>query len=120
MRFQTHKVVLVADIEKAFLQVGLQEKDRDVTRFLWLKDITKPVTIENTAVLRFTRTPFGVTSSPSILSATIVSKKIEKDVYVGSLITGTNTERSALQICLTGKEISMSMSNVNESQKMGI
>ena len=34
IRFRLHKVVLVADIEKAFLQVGLQEKDRDVTRFL--------------------------------------------------------------------------------------
>ena len=32
MRFQSPKVVLVADIEKAFLQVCLQEKGRDVTR----------------------------------------------------------------------------------------
>ena len=28
-------------IEKAFLQVGLHEKDQDDTRFLGLKDITK-------------------------------------------------------------------------------
>ena len=47
MRFWSHKVVLVDDIEKAFLQVGLQEKDKDVTRFLWLKDIPKLVTHEN-------------------------------------------------------------------------
>lgn len=47
MRFWSHKVVLVDDIEKAFLHVGLQEKDKDVTRFLWLKDITKLVTHEN-------------------------------------------------------------------------
>ena len=65
MRFRSHKAVLVADIEKSCLQVDLQERDRDVTRFLWLKDITKPV-----AVLRFIRMPFGVISSQVILAAT--------------------------------------------------
>ncbi|CAG2219807.1 unnamed protein product [Mytilus edulis] len=34
MRFRLHKIAMVADIEKAFLQVGLQEDDRDVTRFM--------------------------------------------------------------------------------------
>ena len=62
MRFRSYKIVLVADIEKAFLQVDLQEKDCDVTRFLWLKDITKPVTTENIAALRFTRIPFCMIS----------------------------------------------------------
>ena len=36
---------------------------------------------------------------------TAISKKIEKDIYVDKLITGTNTERPALQIYLQGKEI---------------
>ena len=33
LRFRTYSVVILADIEKAFLQVAIQEVDRDVTRF---------------------------------------------------------------------------------------
>ena len=40
---------------------------------------------------------------------TAVSKKIGKDIYVNNLITGTNTEKSALQIYLKGKEIFQEM-----------
>ena len=54
LRFRLHKVALVADVEKAFLQVGLQPDDRDVTRFLWLKDPSKPTLEKNVQVLRFT------------------------------------------------------------------
>ena len=62
MRSQSHKVVLVADTEKASLQVSLQGKDTDVAIFLLLKDITNPVTKENIAVPRFTRILIGVMS----------------------------------------------------------
>ena len=64
LRFRTHKIGLASDIEKAFLQVGLQEMERDVTRFLWLKDLNIPQTENNLQILRSTRVPFGVISSP--------------------------------------------------------
>ena len=38
MRFRLHQIAIVADIEKAFLQIGIQPNQRDVSRFLWLKD----------------------------------------------------------------------------------
>ena len=33
LRFRTYPVVVLADIEKAFLQVAIQEVDRDMTHF---------------------------------------------------------------------------------------
>ena len=80
----------------------------------------KPVTTENIVGRRFTRILFGVISTHFILAATIVhhlmenrkavSKNIEKDIHFVNLITGTNTERSALLIYLKGKEIFQEMS----------
>ncbi|GMR31153.1 hypothetical protein PMAYCL1PPCAC_05254, partial [Pristionchus mayeri] len=37
-------------------------------RFLWLKDINKPVTTQNLLTLRFCVTPFGVNQSPCLLN----------------------------------------------------
>ena len=57
IRFRRRKIGLTADITKAFLQVGISESDRDVSRFLWKLDGT-------VRVMRFTRVPFGNKSSP--------------------------------------------------------
>ncbi|XP_068697571.1 uncharacterized protein [Montipora foliosa] len=115
LRFRTHKVALTADIEKAFLQVGLQPTDRDVTRFLWLKDPTKPPTKDNLQIYRFTRVPFGVISSPFLLGATILhhleqagtptSKEIMKHMYVDNLLTGVNSSKEAREIYSESKEV---------------
>ena len=43
LRFRLNKVATIAEIEKAYLQLELDMDDRDVTRFLWLKDIYEPV-----------------------------------------------------------------------------
>ena len=45
--FRIYRVALVAYIEKAFLQTGLQPMERDVTRDLWLKNPTQPLTKDN-------------------------------------------------------------------------
>ena len=52
--------VLTGDLKQAFLQVRIGKKDRDVMRFQWFKDLaTKEV-----ETLRFTRAPFGLSTSP--------------------------------------------------------
>ena len=95
LRFRTYDTAIVADIEKAFLQINLQEQDQDVTRFLWLKDINKPVIPSNNDIFRFSRISFGIISSQFILAATIayhlrskkgpIAKKMMKDLYKGNL-----------------------------------
>ena len=76
LRFWVHKVALSAHIEKAFLMVSMDEKDRDLLRFLWVDDITKDE--PEIIALRFTQVVFSV-SSVSILAEchyTASSKKV--------------------------------------------
>ncbi|XP_052762257.1 uncharacterized protein LOC128204895 [Mya arenaria] len=116
MRFRLHRVALVSDIEKAFLQIGLQDDQRDVTRFFWLKDITNPSTDQhNIQTYRFKRVPFGVISSPFLLGATIethldsyhsgIGNKIKHDIYVDNLITGTENAEEGKYVYTTAKSI---------------
>ena len=127
LRFRIHKTAVVANIEKSFHHVGLKETDRDVTRFLWLKDVSKPITDENLEILPFTKIPFGVISSPFILVSTIrhhlqkennpVADKLAKDLYVDYLITGENTEEEVFQIYNYAKKTFQK--NVDDSKRVG-
>ena len=38
LRFRANKIVFVADIEKAFLQISLKPEHRDFVRFLWYEN----------------------------------------------------------------------------------
>ena len=69
IRFREKRVAEVGDIEKAFLNVEVAEKDRDSLRFLWVEDVNAKVV--NPVEYRFCRTVFGVNCSPFLLNATI-------------------------------------------------
>ena len=66
--FRTKRIGIIADIEKAFLQVGLHQGNGDVTRFLWLKDIKGKETDNNIQTYRYAKLSFGIISNPFLLS----------------------------------------------------
>ena len=97
-----------ADIEKAFLQIELNSLDRDVTRFLWLKDINQPVDSKsNLEAYRFCRVLFGATPSPFLLNATIqyhlsqkdnwVARDLIENMYMDNVITGTDCDNKSFE-----------------------
>ncbi|XP_063538069.1 uncharacterized protein LOC134747373 [Cydia strobilella] len=132
LRFRVNKIGITADVEKAFLQVGLQQEDRDVTRFLWLKDPKQGVTEKNLLHLRFCRVPFGVISSPFLLTATIrhhlsqgdqnLMSEIAERTYVDNLVTGTDTLEEARELVnktrATFTELSMNIREWTSNNKL--
>ncbi|XP_065891574.1 uncharacterized protein [Dysidea avara] len=116
LRFRIQPIVMLADIEKAFLQVGIQEMDRDVTRFLWFKNLQSlEVVEENLDVYRFCRVPFGIICSPFLLGGTIkyhlkkigtpVASQISENIYVDNVLLGAGTVKEAHKIYFESKNI---------------
>ena len=63
LRFCLNKIAIVADIEKAFLKIGLLEDAKDVTKFFLLKNKSCLTVENNIQVYRFKRVPFGIIQS---------------------------------------------------------
>uniref|UniRef100_A0A7I4XXM3 Reverse transcriptase domain-containing protein n=1 Tax=Haemonchus contortus TaxID=6289 RepID=A0A7I4XXM3_HAECO len=108
VRFRIGGIAMTADIEKAFLQVRLHEIDRDATRFLWIKDLSRPLVENNIVTYRFTRVTFGLNASPFLLAATInfhletstydtkIATNIKDNMYVDNLLLAAETREEAL------------------------
>ncbi|GFX43552.1 integrase catalytic domain-containing protein [Trichonephila clavipes] len=117
--FRSNKIAVLADVEKAFLQISLAPKDRDVVRFL-IDDGENGV-----QVYRFNRVLFGVNASPFLLAATIkthIGKYMEKYpdtvrtldhcFYVDDLVTGKDNAKSAFDLSSKAAKI-MSEAGMN-------
>ena len=73
LKFRLKKFAAKADIAKAFLQVEINERDRDALRLLWLEG-------DQVWIYRFARLPFGLTSAPFILAAVMLKQLDESDL----------------------------------------
>ncbi|KAH7714690.1 Pao retrotransposon peptidase family protein [Aphelenchoides avenae] len=106
LRICLFKHLLISDIEKAFLQILLDPRDRHATRFFFLADIHKDATPSNVIEYIFNRVPFGVNCGPYLCLATIyhhlantpsvVSKEIPKNIYVDNIFVQALDEADAL------------------------
>ncbi|XP_064091568.1 uncharacterized protein LOC135205136 [Macrobrachium nipponense] len=113
LKFRLDPFMVSADISKAFLRVGLQPKDRDYTRFIWLKD---PNNEKDLQAYRFRSVLFGATCSPFLLQSTLqhhfetyptspeVSFLMAK-FYVDSLIGSLPTTISLYSLYKVAKEV---------------
>ena len=105
LRFRTERFAYSADISKAFLRVGLQECDRDYTRFLWYENLEKEGSL---ATYRFKSVLFGATCSPFLLQATLdhhfrnsdndYKDTLRQNFYMDNLLGTTNTQNELFAI----------------------
>ena len=109
MRFRRWQIALTADVQKAFLQVGVDPHDRDAHRFLWDDNGT-------TRVMRFARVPFGNRGSPFLLMATIryhlihtepseVTHELLENLYMDDWLSGCDEEKRAFQMFAEAQNI---------------
>ncbi|XP_064470244.1 uncharacterized protein LOC135384997 [Ornithodoros turicata] len=110
LNFRKYRVALVADIEKAFLQISINDNDRDALRFLWLQETPTPGhPLPDTVTFRMTRVPFRTTSSPFLLAATLqhhietmeatypsTCQLLRISLYVDDLLVGASDEESTI------------------------
>ncbi|XP_052260181.1 uncharacterized protein LOC127864522 [Dreissena polymorpha] len=121
VRFRLNPYAVSTDIEKAFLHVGLHEKDRDMTRFFWLENPLDPDS--RLVTYRFKVVLFGATCSPFILNATLLkhlrknmnvnaAHVIERDLYVDNVISSFKCEKDLLEYFTEARQL-MSTAGMN-------
>ena len=114
VRFRMNQYAVTIDIEKAFLHVGLHEKDRDMTRFFWLENPSDPDS--RLVTFRFKVVLFGATCSPFILNATLLkhlrqnkhvnaATVIERDLYVDNIISSFKSEQELLRYFTEARQL---------------
>lgn len=83
LRLRLHPIVMVADIEMAFLQVGLHPTDRGATRFLLVHNLSQTIVPTNSPIVyRFRRIPFKIISYPFLLQSVIRHHFNQQDTYL--------------------------------------
>ena len=116
VRFRCFTYAVVSDIKAAFLNIRVDEKDRDFLRFLWVADIND----ENPELVakRFTSVLFGLNSSPFLLNMTIsthMNKFLDtdeevvvaflRDIYMDDDLSGAQTFEKAFNLYIRSKEL---------------
>ena len=94
LRFRLHELGSTSDLEKAFLMVGLNEKDRNYCKFFWPENVLDPKS--KILTYRFKVVLFGSTASQFLLNCTIAhhlaqyaettANELRNNIYVDNII----------------------------------
>ena len=119
MNFRQHRIAMSSDVEKAFLQIAIQENDRDALRFLWWEEIpSEAMPSPEIRTWRMTRVTFGTTPSSFLLAATIhrhlddfeekyhaVVAQLRKGIYVDDVLLGADEYSTAAILYKEARDI---------------
>ncbi|CAB4003289.1 Hypothetical predicted protein, partial [Paramuricea clavata] len=101
--------LLLADIQKGFLQIAIKEEDRDAFRFLFERD-------EKEEHFRFARVPFGVEASPFLLGATLEYHYDQQSPELEETVTALRENTYVDNIMQTGNNIDKLEKFMKESE----
>ncbi|XP_055589653.1 uncharacterized protein LOC129741866 [Uranotaenia lowii] len=98
MRCRMKRIMIVADVEKMFRQIGIDRADMPLQSILWRKDSS-----ENVKTYELTTVTYGTKPAPFLATRTLKqlatdeqesypmgSKAIMEDVYMDDVLTGTD------------------------------
>ncbi|XP_064472598.1 uncharacterized protein LOC135387198 [Ornithodoros turicata] len=123
LQFRAFRIAVTADVEKAFLQILLEEAGRDWLRFLWYSTTPKNgEPLPSVETWRVTRVPLGAKSSPFLLAATtrhhlqsveatytptdtLTASLLASHFYVDDLVVGLDTVEEALTLYHQARQI---------------
>ena len=113
IRFRGKKIGVIADVEKAFLAIGVDESQKDYLKYFMAFADEDPEIV----VYRFCSVVFGLSCSPFIMNATLqhhVKQYEEVDpelvqlmlnsFYCDDLSLSVNSLEEAVSVCLKAKE----------------
>jgi hypothetical protein len=104
---------MVAYIARAFLSIGLLERDRNFVKLLWFRD-NDPT--KDIVAYRYTTVVFGNTSSPFSLGIVLehhlekytmseVGADMDRKLYMDNLVTGVDNDNQAVNYYYTARGI---------------
>ncbi|XP_053691451.1 uncharacterized protein LOC128739969 [Sabethes cyaneus] len=106
MRFRTHAIALVADIEKMYRQVQVHSEDRPLQRILWRNNVKDPI-----ASYELQTVTYGTASAPYLATKTLKQLSIDEshnfpaaadpvsnDFYVDDFLSGAEDVQTAREI----------------------
>ncbi|XP_037921349.1 uncharacterized protein LOC119658153 [Hermetia illucens] len=115
LNFRLGKHGITADIERAFLQIELAQKDRKVHRFFWILSLDDLLSI---IILQMNRVTFGVTCSPFLLIGALLKhledesinfpetcELLKESFYVDDLIVSVDDFEEAVKLFNETREI---------------